>query len=329
MGFTWHHDNRARPDWADPRRRPAARGRPGQAQGEDDRPARGRGVARSHRRRDVPGERQRRVHAARRTAGRARARSGHARARTNVTAPHGAEMAGVRANPYRVEDPTKDVVASSASAADAGSRGRPGGASPPRSCTFGTESLPHLPAVRPGRSWWSTRQGQVGIRLGDDPQLAHGGCAGRDDGHLSEPPDLPDSETIPALIRIPPRWGSYRMTHSVDTTLGAVGDGQADGTRPGATARRRTGPCGRWAARATWSPDVRDGQLTGGISWPTMRRDDVVDDHHLDLDPGGAERQLAGGVLAADAGQLERRVEHQLGELARRSCATSRRPWPR
>ena len=64
---------------------------------------------------------------------------------------------------------------------------------------------------------------------------------------------------------------------------------------------------------------VADGQPHGEVAGRDELADDapggVVDDHDLDLHARRAERQLAGGVLAAHAGQLGGGVEHQLGQL--------------
>ena len=62
-------------------------------------------------------------------------------------------------------------------------------------------------------------------------------------------------------------------------------------------------------------PSRRTVVACAGTSWPTSRRVVGVGDHHLDLQPGGLERQLAGPPVVAHAHQLGRRVEHEIGEL--------------
>ena len=55
---------------------------------------------------------------------------------------------------------------------------------------------------------------------------------------------------------------------------------------------------------------------------------DVVDHHDLNFDPRSTERELSGGVLTADARQLDGRVEHQLGQLLVDGPPGPRRPRP-
>ena len=112
------------------------------------------------------------------------------------------------------------------------------------------------------------------------------------------------------------RASDQRSTHSVAMTRPPAAPGTVMRTGPGCTASKlnrpkRSAVCSTCAVGAL-ERNRRRHRRHELADEPALAS---VDDHQLDLDAGAAERQLAGRVRVAHAGELGRRVEHQISEL--------------
>ena len=117
--------------------------------------------------------------------------------------------------------------------------------------------------------------------------------------------------------RLPHRgFGAARQSSTQSVAMPRSPDGPAT--------VRRTGPFCTWSklnrpkrseVSATWLsvPSNVTVAARAGTIWPTSRRVAGVDDHQLDLDVATAERELPGRIRVANPGELERRVEHEVG----------------